>query len=140
VTLPEACVRAVFEASQSVPELTEAAAAVADRLHDRSMGELIRSVRGLTDEQIAAIAIHQRREGLRFGEAAVALNFASDDDVVWALSQQFHYPYTPSASEHRNPELVVRCTGRDRARPVRPAHARYDAAGRTARRALPRQP
>jgi chain length determinant protein tyrosine kinase EpsG len=43
---------------------------------------------------------------LRFGEAAVALDLASDDDVVWALSQQFHYPYAPG-QKHDNPELVA---------------------------------
>ena len=99
--------RVVFEASQSPPALTEATPAAANSLHDRSMGDLIRAVRSLSDSQIEQIAAHQRSRGMRFGEAAVDLNLASDDDVVWALSQQFHYPYAPSASEHRNPELVV---------------------------------
>jgi protein-tyrosine kinase len=73
---------------------------------DRSVGSLIREARKLTDGQIDQILAHQREHGMRFGEAAVALRLASPDDVVWALSQQFHYPYTPSGHPE-NPELVV---------------------------------
>jgi chain length determinant protein tyrosine kinase EpsG len=73
---------------------------------DRSIGALLREARHLTDEQVEQILIHQREQGIRFGEAAVALSFASDNDVIWALAQQFHYPYSPGA-RHDNPELVV---------------------------------
>ena len=45
---------------------------------------------------------HQREKGMRFGEAAVALGLASKDDVLFALSQQFHYPYAPE--EQRKPQ------------------------------------
>ena len=73
---------------------------------DRSIGDLLREMRRLTDKQVEQILIHQREHGVRFGEAAVALQFASHDDVVWALSQQFHYPYTPG-ERPENAELVV---------------------------------
>jgi chain length determinant protein tyrosine kinase EpsG len=73
---------------------------------DRSIGDLIRETRKLTDEQIQQIAAYQREHGVRFGEAAVALKLATRDDVVWALSQQFHYPYALAQSV-QNPELVV---------------------------------
>jgi chain length determinant protein tyrosine kinase EpsG len=73
---------------------------------DRSIGEIIRQYRHLGDDQVAAIVAHQRAHGLRFGEAAVALGLASDADVVYALSQQFHYPYTPEEHRAQRAELV----------------------------------
>lgn len=75
--------------------------------HDRSIGEIIRQTKNLTEEQVATIVEHQRQHGVRFGEAAVALGLATDSDVVFALSQQFHYPYAPDERRGTNPELVV---------------------------------
>lgn len=77
------------------------------QLHDRSIGDIIRQAKRLSDEQIEQILLFQRKHGLRFGEAAVALKLATNDDVLWALSQQFHYPYSPEGRQHRNEELVV---------------------------------
>lgn len=74
---------------------------------DRSIGEIIRETKNLNDEQINAIVAHQRAHSLRFGEAAVALGLASDSDVVFALSQQFHYPFAPDERRSSNLELVV---------------------------------
>lgn len=77
-------------------------------LVDRSIGDLLREVRGLTPAQIEQILAHQQRHGVAFGEAAVALKLVSRDDVLWALSKQFHYPYAPaSAASGLNPELVT---------------------------------
>jgi protein-tyrosine kinase len=74
---------------------------------DRAIGDFIRQVRGLSEEQIELILQHQRDSGLRFGEAAIALKLASRDDVLWALSQQFHYPYAPGDGATFNSELVA---------------------------------
>lgn len=76
-------------------------------LRDRSIGDIFRQAKHLTDEQIEQILLFQRKRGLRFGEAAVALELATHDDVLWALSQQFHYPYAPEGRKQRNAELVV---------------------------------
>lgn len=78
----------------------------AEKVVDRSIGDLMRAARKLTDEQIEQILLHQREHDIRFGEAAVALEFVTNDDVVWALAQQFHYPYVPG-ERPGNPELVV---------------------------------
>ena len=77
-----------------------------EKVVDRSIGDLMRESRNLTDAQIEQILLYQREHDVRFGEAAVALNFVSNDDVVWALAQQFHYPYVPG-ERPGNPELVV---------------------------------
>ena len=37
----------------------------------------------------------------------MALGFASRDDVLYALAQQFHYPYAPEAEQGVSEELVV---------------------------------
>jgi protein-tyrosine kinase len=74
---------------------------------DRSIGSIIADTRHLTAEQVESILKHQRDKGIRFGEAAIALGFASTDDVLVALAQQFHYPYAPEEKRKANPELVA---------------------------------
>ena len=74
---------------------------------DRSIGDILAELRNLTAEQVERVLAHQRESGLRFGEAAVALGFASKEDVLFALSQQFHYPYAPEERRAISPELVA---------------------------------
>jgi protein-tyrosine kinase len=77
-------------------------------VRDRSIGELIREARGLSEQQIEEVLAYQRQHGLRFGEAVVALKLASSDDVLRALSQQYHYDYTPALSlGEKSSELIV---------------------------------
>lgn len=73
---------------------------------DRSIGSIIAETRNLSADQVEKILQHQRATGIRFGEAAVALGFASIDDVMFALAQQFHYPYAPEERRKGSPELV----------------------------------
>lgn len=74
---------------------------------DRSIGDIIAELRNLSAEQVEQVLAHQRGSGLRFGEAAVALGMASRDDVLFALSQQFHYPYAPEEGRQLDSELVT---------------------------------
>jgi chain length determinant protein tyrosine kinase EpsG len=76
-------------------------------VHDRSIGAIISETRNLSAEQVEQILAHQRDKGVRFGEAAIALGFASTDDVLFALAQQFHYPYAPEERRKISPELVT---------------------------------
>jgi len=78
-----------------------------DAVHDRSIGAIISDTRSLSADQVEKILAHQREKGIRFGEAAVALGFASADDVLFALAQQFHYPYAPEERRKISPELVM---------------------------------
>lgn len=73
----------------------------------RSIGEIIKDTRNLTVEQVEQVLTHQRTHGVRFGEAAIALGFATNDDVLLALSQQFHYPYASEERRKVSPELVA---------------------------------
>jgi protein-tyrosine kinase len=74
---------------------------------ERSIGDIIRQTRNLKARQVEKILAYQREHGVRFGEAAVALKLASPDDVVYALAQQFRYPYAPEEERERSPELVA---------------------------------
>ena len=92
----------------ATPEaVLRASSSAAHVVHDRSIGDIIASTRNLTAEQVERIAEHQRKTGVRFGEAAVALGFANADDVLYALAQQFHYPYAAEAQSDASPELVT---------------------------------
>jgi chain length determinant protein tyrosine kinase EpsG len=75
---------------------------------DRSIGNFLQQLRQLTDAQIDEIHEYQKATHMRFGEAAVSLNYVTREDVLWALSQQFHYPYAASSHSHSfNPELMA---------------------------------
>lgn len=74
---------------------------------DRHIGDYIREARGLSEQQIEQILHHQLHHNLRFGEAAVALKLATREDVLWALSQQFHYPYAAGEAVQFHEELVT---------------------------------
>lgn len=90
---------------------TDAHATAAEPLEvlpqERSIGDIIRDTRNLKASQVEKILAYQRRHGVRFGEAAVALKMASADDVVYALAQQFQYPFAHGEQRQRCPELVV---------------------------------
>jgi len=73
---------------------------------DRSIGDILAELRNLSIEQVEKILRHQRETGVRFGEAAVALGLVSKGDVLFALSQQFHYPYAPEEQRKLSPDLV----------------------------------
>jgi chain length determinant protein tyrosine kinase EpsG len=67
----------------------------------------LRRTKGLTGDQVSQALEYQRANGVRFGEAVVALGLANPEDIIWALAQQFHYPYAPVAERNLHEELVV---------------------------------
>jgi chain length determinant protein tyrosine kinase EpsG len=74
----------------------------------RSIGEVLLQAGSLTRAQLGQAARYQRANGGRFGEAAVALGLLGCDEVLWALSQQFRYPYARDRGQlGRRRELVV---------------------------------
>ena len=90
------------------PQVAGESAVTAVTVHDRSIGDIIRHANNLTADQVEQVLQYQREKGVRFGEAAIALGLASDKDVLFALSQQFHYPYAPDEQQRKfSDELVV---------------------------------
>ena len=61
----------------------------------------------LSAEQVEEILAHMRANGVRFGDAAVALGLVSHDDVLKALSEQFGYAYANDDRRKISPELVT---------------------------------
>lgn len=74
---------------------------------DQMIGEILSKSKVLKPEQVDAILAHQQQTGSRFGEAAVELGIVSSDDVLYALAQQFHYPYSPVSKQLLNGELIT---------------------------------
>ncbi len=74
---------------------------------DGSLGEILTSTKGLSSEGIQKALDYQQAHGVRFGDAVVALGLAEHKDVLWALSQQFRYPFTPQDHGAISEELVV---------------------------------
>jgi len=77
------------------------------RANDRSIGDIIRCAFNLSNDQVDQIIRHQQQNKTRFGEAAVALGFIKSNDVLWALSQQFEYPYSTQSGPDISSELVL---------------------------------
>jgi chain length determinant protein tyrosine kinase EpsG len=103
-----------FQPTQ-IPALVEAAARAGGAegesvVKDVPLGEIFRETHRLDAGQIAAILAHQRQHGMLFGEAAVALKLVNDQDVLWALSKQFHYPYALEGRKQFHPELITATT------------------------------
>jgi len=65
----------------------------------KTIGSIIRESHNLTADQVEKVLEHQRQTGLRFGESAVALGYVKREQVLWALSQQFEYPYDGNSIE-----------------------------------------
>ena len=72
------------------------------------IGSIIQKKYSLSKEQVDAILAFQKQNRVKFGEAAVALGFIRSEDVIWALSQQFHYPYQSNvANDEVSDSLIV---------------------------------
>ncbi|MCY7315906.1 MAG: polysaccharide biosynthesis tyrosine autokinase [Rubrivivax sp.] len=78
-----------------------------DAANQRAIGDYLADLRDLKPEQVERILQHQVQHGVRFGEAAVALGMASKEDVLFALAQQFRYPYAAEDDRRLGPELVT---------------------------------
>lgn len=72
-----------------------------------ALGEILKSTKGLSSESIQKALDYQQAHGVRFGDAVVALGMVEHKDVLWALSQQFRYPFTPQGNQSISDELVV---------------------------------
>lgn len=87
--------------------LIELHEAGSDGKHPQVLGDFLCMVRPLTPEDLERIHQHQQASGLRFGESAVALGLASQDDVLHALAQQFRYKVADAEGRRQRPELIV---------------------------------
>lgn len=83
-----------------------AAAPAAPQGAQRSIGDILIAAGRLSPTDAQRIVEHQKKEGLQFGDAALALKLLTKDDIDFALSKQFDFAYL-SESDARSPELVA---------------------------------
>lgn len=72
-----------------------------------SIGAILVDAGRLTVEQAETVLRMQRKEGTRFGDAALRLGFVGEDDIRFALARQFDYPCLPAGDSSLSPELVA---------------------------------
>lgn len=73
----------------------------------RSIGAILIDAGYLTSKNAERILYEQQLHGKRFGDAAIALGLLTKEDLSFALSSQFDYPYLPANDPSLRQELVA---------------------------------
>jgi receptor protein-tyrosine kinase len=73
---------------------------------ERSMGAMLMDAGKITPEDGERILRHAREQGMRFGDAAVALKLVSQEDIAQVLARQFDYPYLRAGESRVSPEVI----------------------------------
>lgn len=84
-----------------------AAANAAANTRGRSIGVILIDSGRLTADNAERILRLQKAQGMRFGDAAIELGLLTEDDIRFALSSQFDYPYLPLGDNSLSHELVA---------------------------------
>jgi protein-tyrosine kinase len=71
------------------------------------IGEILVSSGVLKESDVEKILTVQRKRGLHFGEAAVALRIVSERDLRRALAAQFDYPFVAPGESALSPTLIA---------------------------------
>ncbi len=74
---------------------------------DRSIGAILIDSGRLTYGEVEKVLREQRARGLRFGDAAVSLGLLRANDIQFALSRQFDYPYLEATDDSINTGVVA---------------------------------
>jgi len=75
--------------------------------HDRPIGAILIDAGRLSIADAERVLHAARRFGLRFGDAAVKLGLATPEDIRFALSRQYDFPYVSPSSDKLSDELVA---------------------------------
>lgn len=73
----------------------------------RSLGAVLVDAGRLKIADAEQVLRMQREKGMRFGEAAVALGVISQEDIDWALSRQFDFPYLRPGQSSISEEVIA---------------------------------
>jgi receptor protein-tyrosine kinase len=73
----------------------------------RSIGALLMDAGRITPEAAERILKLQRDKNLRFGEAAIELGLLTENDIQFALSRQFEYPYLMPGDTSINEAVIA---------------------------------
>lgn len=74
---------------------------------DRPIGQLLCLSRGLRPSDVEQVLALQRQHGGRFGEVAIALGLATQEDILEVLARQFDYPCVRSFDDSAVDEELV---------------------------------
>lgn len=66
------------------------------RMTKRRLGELLRAEGLVTEDQVQAALVEQRKSNLFLGEAMVKLGFVTEEAIASTIAQQFNLPYIAS--------------------------------------------
>lgn len=72
-----------------------------------TIGKLLIETGRLNAEQADVVLAMQKKENIRFGEAAIKLGFIKESDIQFALSRQFSYSYMDTDDSSFSPELIA---------------------------------
>jgi protein-tyrosine kinase len=73
----------------------------------RRLGEILRELGYLQDQDIDTIVALQRQNGKRFGETAKSLGLLKEDQLQRALALQFDFPVLARGKTHISPQLIA---------------------------------
>jgi len=94
----------------NTPNISESSQTVSTSLgvtRDRSIGAILIDAGRLSVEGAEKILREQKNRGLRFGDAAIALGLLKQEDIDFALSRQFDYPYLTPGDESISDGVVA---------------------------------
>ena len=74
---------------------------------EHSIGVILVKSGKLSPEKTDAVLSLQKKKNLRFGDAAIKLGLVSAEDIRFALSRQYHYPYLLQGDGTVSDELVA---------------------------------
>jgi len=74
---------------------------------ERSIGAILVDSGRLKPESAERILSYQREHKVRFGDAAIALGLLSEDDIKFALANQFEYTYVAPGENPATSEVVA---------------------------------
>ena len=72
-----------------------------------NIGQLLLDSGKLDPQQAEQTLLYQRAQGVKFGQAAVALGFIEEKDIAEVLSLQFAYPYLTKGESALHPRLIA---------------------------------
>lgn len=74
---------------------------------EHSIGVILVKSGKLSPDKTEAVLNLQKKKNLRFGDAAIKLGLVSAEDIRFALSRQYHYPYLLQGDGTVSDELVA---------------------------------
>ena len=74
---------------------------------NKQLGEILLERGVISRVQLEAALKAQKEQGLLFGEALVVLKYATEEDIVQALTCQYGFPFLPLSNYEIAPEIIA---------------------------------